>query len=880
MNMPIALRLATRQWAARPLRPILCSLAIAAAVALIVCVGVAMDSLRYTLSAAIGRALGVAEVHIRPSQGGTDARVPQSILDRVRALPEVDFAAGRLHSFAALTKGDDHLWYDVLGVDLNYDEKLRPKTFRAGHTLSTDPQIAASQILIDSQVAEKLSLNVGDKVAYAENDTSTRTVEVVGILARPNLEILSKPTLYVPLQSLAKDMNVAGEYNVIDIKLKDSSGIDDFDQYAKTLGATLGPIYEVSPGTTSKANLSQFTRTLRLLLLLLSTMSAFCSALIIGTTLSVGIQERVRQFGQLRCIGASRGQLALFLLGDGAVMLVIGESLGLILGFALSSALIAWLPQFFSAYQLSLASLSIAIFCGGFATLLGAAIPIWQVTRVSPMAAVTAVANQTRPSRIWLAAAIGLGCLALQATLWNVIPARDFRFYTYVILGIPLIFSGWCLLAPAFLVFSERFAAQLLGRLLSIRPTLLRHAWSRTPWRAGAMIAALMIGVTLFTTIRARGQSLLASWTAPARIPDIIVKKPFAGGFTDNNLAILRKKHPELRDIAVFDYFGVSLSDKLFQLGGLFKEGETTFIAVDPQVFTKMVELEYLQGDPATAVQQLSDGRHLFVSKEFYNVRKLGVGDHINLRGADGKPVQFTIAAVVTSTGVELIQNFFDLRTSFSEKATSSVLGTVADAHKYFQLGDPTLFLADVTPETLQPIAMAKLRDDMTNEGLLSFSSVELKTSLINLITRLINGLSVVGIGALCVASLGVANMVIASVHAKRFEFGVLRAIGAGRAQLVRLVLAEVTLIGIVSGFLGAAAGLHYAYMAGQVDLLLIGFPTRFLAAHPFDIFLGILFFIGLAIALTTLLAWLASLAPAIKGAFSAQRTLLASGRM
>ena len=63
----------------------------------------------------------------------------------------------------------------------------------------------------------------------------------------------------------------------------------------------------------------------------------------------------------------------------------------------------------------------------------------------------------------------------------------------------------------------------------------------------------------------------------------------------------------------------------------MFKEGETTFIAVEPKVFTKMVELEYLQGDPATALQQLADGRHLFVSKEFYNVRKLGVGDHINL---------------------------------------------------------------------------------------------------------------------------------------------------------------------------------------------------------------------------------------------------------
>jgi len=94
MGFPIAIRLAVRQWRARPLRPILCSLSIAAAVALIICVGVAMDSLRYSLSAAIGDMLGVAEVHVRPAQKGTESRLPESMLERVRALPEVELAAG------------------------------------------------------------------------------------------------------------------------------------------------------------------------------------------------------------------------------------------------------------------------------------------------------------------------------------------------------------------------------------------------------------------------------------------------------------------------------------------------------------------------------------------------------------------------------------------------------------------------------------------------------------------------------------------------------------------------------------------------------------------------------------------------------------------
>src|SRR5947207_3031933 len=116
MNTPIALRLAVRQWFARPLRPVLCSLAIAAAVALIVVVGAAMDSLRQTVSGAIGQALGVAEIHVRPSQRGTEARVPESLLKQLEARPDVELASARLASLAVLTRGDDRLWFDVVGI--------------------------------------------------------------------------------------------------------------------------------------------------------------------------------------------------------------------------------------------------------------------------------------------------------------------------------------------------------------------------------------------------------------------------------------------------------------------------------------------------------------------------------------------------------------------------------------------------------------------------------------------------------------------------------------------------------------------------------------------------------------------------------------------
>ncbi len=115
--------------------------------------------------------------------------------------------------------------------------------------------------------------------------------------------------------------------------------------------------------------------------------------------------------------------------------------------------------------------------------------------------------------------------------------------------------------------------------------------------------------------------------------------------------------------------------------------------------------------------------------------------------------------------------------------------------------------LLNIAASHANPDTMGQLRQSLAREGFQSASSVELKAGLKSLITRVVDSLSVIAFGALLIASLGVANMVIASVHARRFEFGVLRAIGAARGQLIRLVLAEVTLIGLVAGVLGAARG-------------------------------------------------------------------------
>jgi putative ABC transport system permease protein len=59
----------------------------------------------------------------------------------------------------------------------------------------------------------------------------------------------------------------------------------------------------------------------------------------------------------------------------------------------------------------------------------------------------------------------------------------------------------------------------------------------------------------------------------------------------------------------------------------------------------------------------------------------------------------------------------------------------------------------------------------------------------------------------LLVTSIGVINAIMASIRARRWEMGVLRAVGITRFALFRLILAEAALIGLVACLLSLAFG-------------------------------------------------------------------------
>jgi ABC-type lipoprotein release transport system permease subunit len=107
---------------------------------------------------------------------------------------------------------------------------------------------------------------------------------------------------------------------------------------------------------------------------------------------------------------------------------------------------------------------------------------------------------------------------------------------------------------------------------------------------------------------------------------------------------------------------------------------------------------------------------------------------------------------------------------------------------------------------------------------------------------------------ALVVAAIGIGNLMMLSVHARTRQIAILRAVGAMRSQILRMVLAEAITLGLLGSILGLGLGLHQAhsedYLVGELSGVYAG------VVIPFGTIL-------LSIGFTVLICVLAGLGPA-----------------
>jgi putative ABC transport system permease protein len=104
--------------------------------------------------------------------------------------------------------------------------------------------------------------------------------------------------------------------------------------------------------------------------------------------------------------------------------------------------------------------------------------------------------------------------------------------------------------------------------------------------------------------------------------------------------------------------------------------------------------------------------------------------------------------------------------------------------------------------------------------GLIVQTRRELQEHILDLIDRLYAIALSQQFVVMFVAALGVVTALLISVLQRRREMGLLRAIGASRNQVVRSVLAEACLMGVIGTIIGLAVGIPLQWYVLRVVIL------------------------------------------------------------
>lgn len=271
----------------------------------------------------------------------------------------------------------------------------------------------------------------------------------------------------------------------------------------------------------------------------------------------------------------------------------------------------------------------------------------------------------------------------------------------------------------------------------------------------------------------------------------------------------------------------------------------------------------------AESVSRMETGQFLVVTEEFNKLKNLGVGDVLPLETGQGTK-NFTIVGVVWSPGIDVMVTMFDMGRQFDQRTAYSVFGSLDDGRRFFGISEVHLFAANLDPWYPKEDLLKNVKAKLGERGMTVGDVREIKSNIQQGFGRILLLVSTVAFAAMAVAALGVTNTIMASVRSRRWQFGILRSIGVTRGQLLRMVLGEAILLGLVGVAMGLFAGSVMTLDSNKLSSTVTGYAPPI--AVPWGMIAA-----GAAIIMGSSL--LASLTPALAVAKTEPLSLLQAGR-
>lgn len=750
---------------------------------------------------------------------------------------------------------------------------------------------------ISRGVAEQWDLKLGDEVIVStEKNREETRLKIVGFVEQlknpPTVSFRiglppsraaalargpASSALYVPVALAEKLAGQPAEYNFAGIVLKNGAEPSNFRARWKTQLAEAAPAaqFQALEEVGEELHDSSASESMRMQAYSATGISLLASLFIIFTTLSMGVHERIRQFAVLRAVSLTKAQVALMIAIESLGLGLIGWAGGLLAGWGLFAAVRALRPDVFaSGASLGSWCFILSGVCALGGSLAAAIMPAWRATRVSPLEAMSPQSSAgSGQLGAWITA-IGVALVCVNPLVVFYIPMKDTaRYGISAAIGCTTMAVGFILLAPAAIRWTERWLGPVLARLLRINPSLLATQLSANLWRSVGTTVALTLGLGLFVAMQTWGYSMLGPYTPGDWVPDMLVGLTPTGvplANLDEVRAVPGVKKGQCVPLAVEQTKFAGDVTGADERANSARQDNCVILGIDPELALggdkPIFDFKFAQGNRADAIAKLKQGRHCLVPDHFARESGLGVGDTFSVTPpeAPDKPLTYEIAGVVSMTGWHWMSKL-GLRTRDGGRSAGLMFTGYDQSRADYNLDRITFFWMNLDGTAseeqvqagLQAVAekhydpeRAKAR--RRGRGMMmaggpggpggrSGSPVNVnvrtregvRTAIRERADGIIWAISQLPLVTLAVTSLGVINTVLSSIRARRWDMGVLRALGLTRLGLFRLILAEALLVGaaacllslgfgVMAGYCGTGVTRYMNVRGGQITPLVI----------------------------------------------------------
>jgi putative ABC transport system permease protein len=698
----------------------------------------------------------------------------------------------------------------VFGVDTAVTDETFNFVTAGGRRLTSGRLLQAGDVqavLISEQFANGLGIGIGERVRLP-GAGGWMDFEVVGLLNDPGI-MLGTQQVFMSIPAAQDLLNTPNRINTIMGRYADGTDARAIDA---TIQSAFGNGYELSPlegGADIWAALLEY---LNVIFTMFGLMSLAMAGLIMFNTFRTSVAERKRDIGMLRSIGARRKIVIRTVLYEGLILAVLGTGLGMLLGYGfafgakagLDSILENLLGRPMGQPRFTFFAYAVSMIFGLGVPLVSVLLPARDASQVTPLEAMrpTTIAQEAAINRSRLIVGLVSLVLGVAGLLSGLFPLMA--------LGTLIFLLALGLLGPMLISPITAFFSRALVLVFGQEGGLAASNIARQPRRASITASSLMISLAILIglggmlastyggTLRFLDASLRSDYIM---MPALVVTNDTVGAGPD--LAEMVKRIPgvaeltTLRQIDTLDAGGIGIR----------------LIGVDPLNYARIAGLYFIEGDDS-AYEKMQNGTAVIVNGRFATQFGVGIGDQISLQGDHG-PLSVEVAAI----GLDYI----------NVKLPSVYMEQTSLTREYGVRNDVFVLVnhepgADVEQleEDLQAAARAY-------PGFGIISREQLRASQEQLTQGATIGLNIVLSLLAAPALLGLANALSINVIERTREIGMLRAVGAKRRQIRRMVVAESLLLCLMGIALGIISGIMLSFvMTGLLEFFGLRIPYEF----------------------------------------------------